>query len=578
MDWFHTFFKLDSHQIGRMQPRLLAIITALMGIVNVLSGLTPALAARMRLLARISPLEVRHGGHLTSVLAGFALLLLANGLWRRKQNAWRLTLLILALSIIVHLIKGIDYEEAALAAFLVFYLWRQRAHFQALSDAPSLRQGVYGLVAALVFTLAYGVIGFYLLDRHFDQAFSLGAAVRQTVTMFTQFYDPGLQPLTGFGRYFARSIYLVGMVAMSYGLLMLMRPVLLRAPASASERARARQNVAQFGRTSLARFALFPDKSYFFYGNRSMVAYVVKERIALVLGDPIGPAEDAAECIRAFHSFCARNDWQPVFFQTMPDYLDAYRAQGFSVLGLGQEAIVETTSFSLAGGANKPLRTAVNRMTKLGYHSQAYLPPISATILEQLREVSDEWLALTHGAEKRFSMGWFDDAYVTETPVLVVHAPDGVMTAFVNLVGEYQANELAVDLMRRRKNVENGTMEFLFVALLTWAKAQGYATVSLGMSALFGVGSDAMDPPPERALHYLYEHVNRFYNFKGLHAFKAKFHPQWSPRFLIYPNFASLLSVALALNRATDGDRFLLDYVRDLVARRHATRTKEQKA
>jgi phosphatidylglycerol lysyltransferase len=30
----------------------------------------------------------------------------------------------------------------------------------------------------------------------------------------------------------------------------------------------------------------------------------------------------------------------------------------------------------------------------------------------------------------------------------------------------------------------------------------------------------------------VFEHGERFYNFKGLRAFKSKFHPQWQPRYL----------------------------------------------
>ena len=123
-------------------------------------------------------------------------------------------------------------------------------------------------------------------------------------------------------------------------------------------------------------------------------------------------------------------------------------------------------------------------------------------------------------------------------------------SAFANLVPEYQRNEATIDLMRHRRDVEHGTMDFLFVALFQWAKERGYATFNLGLSALSGVGERADDPTVERALHYIYEHVNQFYNYKGLHAFKAKFDPQWSPRYLIYPGPASLPAVVDELRRS----------------------------
>ena len=109
------------------------------------------------------------------------------------------------------------------------------------------------------------------------------------------------------------------------------------------------------------------------------------------------------------------------------------------------------------------------------------------------------------------------------------------------------------DLMRRSE-IENGTMEFLFASLFQWAKAQGYQSFNLGLSALSGVGEQPGDPAVERGLHYVYEHIDQFYNFKGLHAFKEKFHPDWSPRYLIYPSAANLAQAWLAVIAADSGD------------------------
>jgi uncharacterized protein (TIRG00374 family) len=202
----------------------LALLVAVMGVINVLSAVTPSLPSRVESLRRLFPLVVRHGSHLATALAGFALLLLADGLWRRKRLAWALAIATLLGSAVAHIIKGLDYEEAVLALVLVLLLLASRPFFHARSDPPSVRRGLVTLLAAFGFTLVYGTAGFYLLDHHFRIAYALGPAVRQTVILFTQFYDPGLEPTTGFSRYFADSIYLVGLVTTGYALLMLLRP------------------------------------------------------------------------------------------------------------------------------------------------------------------------------------------------------------------------------------------------------------------------------------------------------------------------------------------------------------------
>jgi phosphatidylglycerol lysyltransferase len=543
------------------QVRVVALLTAVMGVINVLSALTPAFRSRMLLLDGYLPLEVRHGGRLTAVLAGFALLLLAGSLWRRKRTAWLLTMGVLVIAAFSNLIKGLDYEEALLAAGLALWLGLLHAHFQARSDPPSIVQGLRSLLGALVFTVAYGLLGFYLLDHHYRADFGFYAALRQTVIMFTQFYDPGLQPITRFGRYFAGSIYIVGAATFGYALFMLVRPVLIRRPATPEERARARQIVENYGRSSLAHMALFNDKFYHFSSGGSVISFVVKGGVALALGDPIGPQEDADQAIAGFKSLCSANDWRPAFYQTQPDYLKIYQANGLDLMCIGHEAIVNLADFTLEGGANKKMRTAVNRLTREGYRAQIYLPPQSDLTLELLRDVSDEWLALAHGSEKRFSVGWFDDDYMRGSIIMAAHAPDETIMAFANLVPEYQQEEVSLDLMRHRQEVIGGTMDFLIVKMVEWAREVGYATFNLGLSAFSGVGERTDDPAVERAMHYIYEHINQFYNFKGLHEFKEKFHPQWSPRYLVFPGTANLPGVVLAIARADSGDS-LLEYIR----------------
>lgn len=535
--------------------RLVALLTAAMGVINVFSAVMPSMRYRLRLLEQYSPFSVITGGHLTSALAGFALLLLSISLWRRKQTGWMLTLLILLISIPTHLIKGLDYEEATLAALLAGLLLYLRPYFHARSDPPSTKQGLLILLGSLVFTLLYGVIGFFLLDTHFKISFGWWAAIRQTIVMFTQFYDPGLQslPVTRFGKYFSDSIYIVGAVTMSYALLMLLRPVLNRQPASEGERVRAWETVRAHGRTSLARYTVLDDKKFFFSSKGTMISHVVENRVALALGDPIGAADDVPASIAEYKSYCAANDWLTSFYQVMPTDLEVYKTAGYDALNLGQEAIVDLSTFTLDGSQNKTLRNSYNKMVKNGYHYDVVQPPFSPRMLRELNSISNEWLGSRGASEMRFSLGWFDENYLNTCPILLVRDREGFIEGFANIVTEFQNNEVTLDLMRHRSHVESGLMDFLFVSLFKWAQEEKYGSFNLGLSALSGVGEHSDDPVMERALHYLYENVNRFYNFRGLHTFKEKFHPAWSPRYLVYPGPASLPAVSIALLNANLG-------------------------
>lgn len=545
-----------------------SILTGVVGVINLISAVTPDVAERNNWFDQnfpfndaIFPFEMRAEGHIFAAITGFFLLMLAANLSRRKRVAWLLTVGLLIISMISHLIKGFDYEESLLAGVLLVQLILMRDAFTAQSDQPSMSQGVKVLIGALLFTLAYGTTGFYLLERDYGVNFSLSGALVQTLAMFFTEDNAGLKPKTPYGMFFANSIYLVGAITLSYAMFMLLRPVLLRGePATTEERLRAKEIVEKYGRSSLARLTLLHDKAYYFSpSGSSVIAYVPKGRGAIALGDPIGPNEDCKEVIFGFQQFCQRNDWHPAFYQTMPDYLDLYRSLGFRVLKIGEEAIAELKAFSLQGKQAKDWRAALNRMKKLGYDVKFYEPPISNDLLQKLNAVSDEWLEMTQGSEKQFSLGWFHDEYIRDCEIAVVEDSTGKITAFANVIPEYQLNEITIDLMRRRPEIEQGTMDFLFTMMFQHFKERGYNTFNLGLSALSGVGVKPHSSKLEKALYYLYKHLNQFYNFQGVHSFREKFRPTWEPRYFIYPRAAALPNVIVALIRADSGDR-LLDY------------------
>jgi len=548
------------NQRARIGLWSVALLTGLVGVVNLISAVTPSLANRVDWLRELFPFGVRAGAHIFAAVTGFLLLLLATNLLRRKRIAWLLAMISLTISIVSHLVKGFDYEESLLSALLLGQLWMMRDLFTAQSDQPSIAQGIRVLLGAILFTLTYGTIGFYFLDWHYSVNFSFTDAFNQTLAMFFTEDAAGLQPTTRFGRFFANSIYIISIITISYAFYMLLRPVLLRPGANPAERQRARVIVEQYGNSSLAEFVLFEDKAYYFSpSGQSVIAYVAKGRGAIALGDPIGPAEDRKEVIAGFQEFCRRNDWYPAFYQTLPNDLELYQWLGFRTLKIGEEAIVDLKAFTMDGKAGRSLRTPVNKFTKLGYKVEFYQPPIAHLLLQDLRRISDEWLQMMQGSEKRFSLGWFNEAYLKHCEIAVVRKPEGQITAFANIVPVYKCNDATIDMMRHRKEIENGIMDFLFISLFRHFKQQGYKGFNLGLSALSGVGKTDHSPRLEKLLNYLYRHLNQFYNFQGLHDYKDKFHPHWEPRYLIYPSVAALPDVIIALVRADSGDR-LLDY------------------
>jgi phosphatidylglycerol lysyltransferase len=502
----------------QLTPPILALFTFLCGVVLLFSGATPAAAGRLALLERVLPLGVVEASHFLSSVLGAALLLLSQGLARRLDAAYVLTAIVMGLGIGASLLKGVDYEEAAILAVVLVILWRARPAFDRRSAFFDTRFSIgwmLAVAAALGASIGLGEFAF----KHLDYSNQL----------WWQFELHG-----------EASRFLRGTVGATVLLLLFAFARLLRhSPHEAEEPTDA--DLADAANVMASQTATYPnlvylrDKAVLFDESRgAFIMYGVQGRTWVALGDPVGPPDRRGTLIRLFLERCDDYGGVPVFYEVGKDQLHRYADFGLTFVKLGEEARVDLSAFSLEGGRAAKHRQAVRYLEKAGAVFRIVEHQDVPAIMDQLRAVSDAWLQEKSVAEKGFSLGFFDPAYIARCPVAVVEK-DGEIVAFANLVAGAQQFELSVDLMRYREGAPKEVMEATFVSLMSWGKARGYQWFSLGMAPLSGFERSPVAPFWNRFGSFLFEHGGPFYNFQGLRAYKEKFHPQWEPRYLVYP-------------------------------------------
>jgi lysyl-tRNA synthetase, class II len=87
------------------------LVTLWSGLVNLLSVIGPGLPGRTAWLLRVFPLAFLHLSRFVILLAGLALVVSSVNLHRRKKRAFKVVFALACVSIIFHLLKGLDYEE-----------------------------------------------------------------------------------------------------------------------------------------------------------------------------------------------------------------------------------------------------------------------------------------------------------------------------------------------------------------------------------------------------------------------------------------------------------------------------------
>ena len=285
----------------------------------------------------------------------------------------------------------------------------------------------------------------------------------------------------------------------------------------------------------LSNLVFLRDKALLFDDDRmGFVMYAVQGRTWVALGDPVGPEDRLSALIRLFLERCHDFGGVPVFYEIPPAHLHRYADFGLTFVKLGEEARVDLTALTLEGSQAARFRQAVRRLERERATFRDIHPSGVPAVLQELRAVSDEWLAAKSAAEKGFSLGYFDDGYLRRFPVAVIER-DNRIEAFANVWPGPGGVEASMDLMRHRRDAPRDVMEALFVQLMLWSKQEGYRWFSLGMAPLSGFEQSAVASPWNRLGVFVYEHGGSLYNFQGLRVYKEKFNPVWEPRYLACP-------------------------------------------
>ena len=519
--WLGSFGQGTLRAVGPMAPTLFAILTGISGVVMLLSIATPAKQLRMEFIGQHLPLEAVEIAHIWASLAGAGLLLVARGLYRRVYAAWQLAVVGLATAALASLAKGLDYEEAIYLVLVLVLLLPCRSEFYRRSSLLDERLRASWLVAVGIVLAAMIWILFF--------------AYRQVD------YDGSLWSTFALDAEAARSIRgatIAVLVAAFFAAAQLLRPPPAAPhPATKDELDRARPIIARHG-SATAMLAFTGDKALFFdrTGDAFMM-YAVQGRSWVVMGEPIGPKDRWAEMLWDFHALVDRHGGRTVFYQVGPDSLPWLLDLGLRSVKIGENARIGLASFDLVGKQGSELRNVRNRAPRLDL-SFAVLPPEEVIDhINELARISDAWLTERRTREKRFSLGRFDPAYLAASPCAVVRQGDRII-AFANIWRADGNEEASVDLMRFLPDAPPGTMDYLIVETLLWSKALGIAWFDLGMAPLAGLPEHRLATLWSKFGRVAVRHGGRLYNFQGLRAFKAKFHPVWRPAYLLYPGIS----------------------------------------
>ncbi|MHA7135494.1 bifunctional lysylphosphatidylglycerol synthetase/lysine--tRNA ligase LysX [Oerskovia turbata] len=304
---------------------------------------------------------------------------------------------------------------------------------------------------------------------------------------------------------------------------------------------------------SLEYFATRWDRSVVFSTDgRAAVSYRVLSGVCLAAGDPIGDPASWDDAIEQWHAHARRFGWAPAVLSASEVGARAFQSVDLHPIALGDEAVIDTRTFSLEGPAMRPVRHAVARPEREGYRvlvrRQADIP---VDELAALVGAADAW---RHGEERGFSMSLsrLGDAADPREVIVSAHDAEGIPRGLLSFV-PWGRRGLSLDVMRRHPQAVSGVTELMVTELVTAGRGMGIDRISMNFAMFRGAfeqGARIGASPVQRFNRRVLLVASRFWQLDSLYKSNEKYLPDWKPRLLCFQNAGQLTQVIFAVGQA----------------------------
>lgn len=302
--------------------------------------------------------------------------------------------------------------------------------------------------------------------------------------------------------------------------------------------ARARELVLAHGWNSTSYQIVNPGiRRWFSADQDAVVGYVSAKGVRVVAGAPVCALDKLPAVTAEFENDAEGAGEKVCYFAAESRLESIYAARSDSSrLLLGAQSVWDPADWPGIISSHKSLRAQLNRARNKGVIVTEW-PAEKAGDHPALSNCLQGWLAAKglpplHFIVEPDTLGRLFDRRV------FVGEREGEVVGFVVLSPVPRRNGWLFEQFPHAPGAPNGTVELMIDAAMRALAADGYDYATLGLSPL-SARAQAADPSDNPLwmrllLAWLHKHAQRFYNFDGLDAFKAKLRPShWEPVFAV---------------------------------------------
>jgi len=281
----------------------------------------------------------------------------------------------------------------------------------------------------------------------------------------------------------------------------------------------------------LAPFAMQAGKCYLFSANgKAALAYRTRIGYAVVSGDPVGDETQFPDLVADFANMCHAHGWRIVVLACSERRLQLWTdpkvlGQSLHPVPIGQDVVIDVSSFETVGRKFRNLRQAVQRTHNCGITTEI----VGEQKLDgrQRAELTEVLRASSSGArtDRGYCMN-LDGVLEGRYPgiqLIVARDRSGRVQGFHRYATAGGGSDITLDVPWRRPGAPNGIDERLSVDMINAARDAGARRVSLAFAAFPEIFDDKQRGRMQSLFYWLIHLLNPLIALESLYRYLRKF-------------------------------------------------------
>lgn len=498
------------------------IATALVflaGLILLISTAAPGAIEKLKFLREITFLPFINVSHQVSVITGFVLLTLSNGISYKDKRSFKITLFVLLFAAALFILKGVQYHQALFMLFVALLLYLSKNRFYRKSYVQTWGRGLLNTFVISVILLSYLVLGFLSLE---DTRYKLSERVHEFLSSDSE--DLFLSAIIG----------VVVVVVVVIFEIWISKKTQFKKKYIAEHKKEILEHLAIYDGKEAFHFEAY-EKQCFYWNKHQTVLfpYHVAADKLIVLGDLVGKQEDFKEAVEEFIEFADLYGYTPVFYEVSNHFIPFLYGYGYSFFRLGEEGYITIKNLEIPQADQLKYNEKSVVIKQAGYQFELLRAPFSPDFVKQLAQLSTNWQREHEFIEESYL---FDENYLNNGQIAVLRNEKNQIVVFANLIPLHdEKNTLVISLIRiHHSQLPEYAIDYMLFNMLLVAKEENYGRLNLGMTYLKHVGVSKYAGISEKIAAQILVDAQEPAVHLELQQLKERYADEWNPKYLAY--------------------------------------------